>query len=141
MNKRKNILFRWILGVFIGMPIILILLFWGTVNYWKWDENQNRGYHHGYWGEYNRIRDALTLMAAGTAQQIYLNKDITLEEFGFSVVQSGIAIRLDFGETDSVRKLKGDKLIEALKTMIQEKIPVQQAGPGYPPQGVGSPDP
>ena len=141
MNNRKNTLFRWILGVFIGMPIILILLFWGTVNYWEWDQNQNRGYHHGYWGEYNRIRDALTLVSAGTAQQIYLNKDITLEEFGFSVVQSGITIRLDFGETDSVRKLKGDKLIEALKTMIQEKMSVQQAGPAYPPQGVGSADP
>ena len=141
MNNRKILLFRWIIRVFIGMPIILFLLLWGTVNYWEWDENQNRGYHHGYWGEYNRIRDALTLMAAGTAQQTYLNKDITLEEFGFSVVQSGKTIRLDFDETNPIRRLKGDKLIEALKTMIQEKMSVQQAGPGYPPQGVGSPDP
>ena len=140
MNTKKNKLFRWFLVIFIGIPIILLLLFWGTVNYWQWDQNQNRGYHHGYWGEYNRIRDALTLVTAGTAQQIYLNKDITLEEFGFSVAQSGKTIRIDFGETDSVRKLKGDKLIEALKTMIQEKMSVQQAGPGYPPQG-GSPDP
>ena len=140
MNTKKNKLFRWFLVIFIGIPIILLLLFWGTVNYWQWDQNQNRGYHHGYWGEYNRIRDALTLVTAGTAQQIYLNKDITLEEFGFSVAQSGKTIRIDFGETDSVRKLKGYKLIEALKTMIQEKLRVQQAGPGYPPQG-GSPDP
>lgn len=141
MNNRNFTLFRWILGVFIGMPIILITLFLGTVNYWEWDENQNRGYHHGYWGEYNRIRDALTLMATGTPQQTYLNKDITLEEFGFSVVQSGNTIRLDFDETNPIRRLKGDKLIEALRTMIQEKMSVQQAGPVRPPQGVGSPDP
>ena len=141
MNTKKNKLFCWLLVIFIGIPIILLLLFWGTVNYWQWDQNQNRGYQHGYWGEYNRIRDALTLVTAGTAQQIYLNKDITLEEFGFSVAQSGKTIRIDFGETDSVRKLKGDKLIEALKTMIQEKMSVQQAGPAYPPQGVGSADP
>ena len=80
-------------------------------------------------------------MAEEPAQQIYLNKDITLEEFGFSVSQNGKTIRLDFGETNPVRKLKGDKLNAALKTMIQEITSVQQAGPGYPPQGVGSPDP
>ena len=141
MNKRKYNLFRWLLVLFIGTPIILLLLLWGTVNYWQWDQNHNRGYHHGYWGEYNRIRDALTLIAAEPAQQIYLNKDITLEEFGFSVPQNGKTIRLDFDETNPVRRLKGDKLIDALKTMIQDKMSVQQAGPGYPPQGVGSPDP
>ena len=141
MNNRKYNIFRWILSIFIGTPIILVLLLWGTVNYWQWDQNRNRGYHHGYWGEYNRIRDALTLMAAEPAQQIYLNKDITLEEFGFSVLHNGKTIRLDFDETDPVRRLKGDKLIDALKTMIQDKMSVQQAGPGYPPQGVGSPDP
>ena len=141
MNKRKYNLYRWLLGIFIGTPIILLLLLWGTVNYWEWDQNQNRGYHHGYWGEYNRIRDALTLIAAEPVQQIFLNKDITLEEFGFSVPQNGKSIRLDFDETNPVRRLKGDKLIDALKTMIQDKMSVQQAGPGYPPQGVGSPDP
>ena len=141
MNKRKYNLYRWLLGIFIGTPIILLLLLWGTVNYWEWDQNQNHGNHHGYWGEYNRIRDALTLIAAEPVQQIFLNKDITLEEFGFSVPQNGKSIRLDFDETNPVRRLKGDKLIDALKTMIQDKMSVQQAGPGYPPQGVGSPDP
>jgi hypothetical protein len=64
----------------------------------------------------------------GGSQMLFLSREGNL-----IILSGGNATREEILEwEDNLRKL------EPYKTIIKES---QQAGPGYPPQGVGSPDP
>lgn len=86
-----------------------------------WDSSKNRGYHFGYWGAYNRIHDSLQSASVGEVDRLYANEDISMEEFGFKLTQkNGKKVRLDFYETDPIRKLRGTKLGDALLLRVKE---------------------
>jgi len=124
---KKKTVFAIILGVLVGTPVIVVLLFFGSLAYWRWDSDHNRGHHHGYWGEFNRITDALTSLPGVTIEKSWANEDVTLEEFGFTIQVSSQAVSLEFGETDPIRGMKGKQLSEALSRKIEERKSTQPA--------------
>jgi hypothetical protein len=92
----------------------------GFVVWYRWDSGRNHGYQFGYYGEFNRVSNALTAIPGITITQSWHNCDVTLEEFGFTATMgSGEPARIAVGEHDRIRSLSGDALVQALKTEIQ----------------------
>src|SRR5438552_13556103 len=97
------------------VAILAALLVW-----YRWDSVNNHGYQFGYYGEFNRVSNALASIPGITITQAWANCDVTLEEFGFTATMgSGEAVRIAVGERDRIRGLSGDSLVQALKTDIQ----------------------
>lgn len=108
------------------MPIIILsavaVLFVGFVLWYQWDSRTNHGFQFGYYGDFNRVSNALASIPGITITQAWHNCDVTLEEFGFTVTtSSGESARVTVGEQDRVRRLSGDSLIQALQTEIRKE--------------------
>ncbi len=98
----------------------VVLVFVGFVVWYRWDSNTNHGYQFGYYGEFNRVSNALASIPGITITQAWANCDVTLEEFGFTATMgSSEPVRIAVGERDRIRGLSGDSLVQALKTEIQ----------------------
>lgn len=102
-----------VFSVLAVVGILVALLAW-----YRWDSASNRGYQHGYFGEFNRVSNALAPIPGVMITQAWHNLDITLEEFGFGITVTGQPIRLSFGEADSIRNLPRDAVVDALKKRI-----------------------
>ena len=97
-----------------------VVVFVGFVLWYRRDSATNHGYQFGYYGEFNRVSNALASIPGITITQAWANRDITLEEFGFSAtVASGESVRIAVSERDRIRSLSGDSLVQALKTEIE----------------------
>ena len=116
-GKEKILTLPFVL--FAGIPILLAVLAVAGVIYWRWDADHNRGHHYGYWGQFNRTKNALKSLPGVRITKSLANEDITLEEFGFNIEVEGKPVLLRFGESDPIRKLKGDDLVAALSERIQ----------------------
>ncbi len=82
----------------------------------------NNGKEYGYYGDFNRASNALLAIPGIKITNIWLNPDITLEEFGFDVVNAeGQAVHIAFGERDPLRKLSRTQLTAALAAEIKQK--------------------
>src|SRR5947209_7565785 len=95
------------------LGVILLILIGIGVFYW-WDASKNRGRESGYWGEYNRVSNALASLPEIKIKSTLYNDDISLEEFQFDLEKNGRAISLFFAERDAIRKMKRAQMIEAL---------------------------
>jgi hypothetical protein len=90
-------------------------LVWG-----RWDVSQNRGYTFGYWGQFNRVGNALSENPDITVTDSGKNEDITLEESFYNVkTADGRELSLWFAERDPIRKMTGSRLTEALLKKIE----------------------
>jgi hypothetical protein len=50
----------------------------------RWDEQRNRGFTWGYWGEFNTVSNSLARLPGVTAVKGWCNADfLVLEEMGF----------------------------------------------------------
>src|SRR5262249_29407802 len=79
----------------------------------------NHGYQFGYWGEFNRVSNALASIPGITITQTWVNCDITLEEFGFTATAASEGpVRIAVGENDRIRSLCGESLTKALNQEI-----------------------
>jgi len=100
--------------------LILILsavavVFVGFVFWYRWDSGTNHGYQFGYYGEFNRVSNALASISGITITQAWVNCDVTLEEFCFNAkMASGEPVRIAVGERDRIRSLSGALLVQAL---------------------------
>lgn len=82
----------------------------------------NDGREWGYYGDFNRVSNALISIPGITITNVWINRDITLEEFAFHVTtDSGQCIHIGIGESDPLRKMSRPELIEALKKQIAEQ--------------------
>jgi len=106
-----------IVSVLVVFAIPAVLIAW-----YKWDSARNRGSTFGYYGEYNRTSNALASIPGVTVRQGWCNRDISLEEFGFSIVVAGQPIELGVGETDSIRSMGREAAVAALKERIRAEL-------------------
>jgi hypothetical protein len=66
----------------------LLLILTVPIVYLGWyllDSSTNRGWHFGYYGQYNRTRSALASLPGVSITRGGFNPDISLEEFDFEV--------------------------------------------------------
>lgn len=109
---------KWIVTgmlVFLGALVLFILLY-------RWDRGQNRGYSHGYWGELNRVSNALVRIPGLNIVNSGCNADMTMEEFGFDVrTAEGKNLHLWFLEDDPTRNLSGTRLSDAVTKRINKE--------------------
>jgi hypothetical protein len=104
-----------LLGVILLIPISIAAFVW-------WDGSKNRGSESGYWGEYNRISNALASLPEVKIKSTLYNDDISLEEFQFDVETSGRSISLFFTEGDAIRKMQRAQMIEALRNRLEDAL-------------------
>lgn len=80
---------------------------------------QNDGRESGYYGDFNRISNALVSIPGVVVTNFWMNRDITLEEFGFeAVTASDKPVRIAVGERDPRRRMSRPELVEALRKEI-----------------------
>lgn len=108
--------------VFVIFWVVLFLLIGGPIAWYRWDSAINRGSEYGYYGEFNRVSNALATIPTVTITQAWHNLDVSLEEFGFGVVVTGQPVRLFFSETDPIRTMKRDAATAALQKRIDMEI-------------------
>jgi len=84
---------------------------------------KNDGRESGYYGDFNRVSNALVSIPGVTVTNSWMNRDITLEEFGFDITTaSGEAVHFGIGERDPLRKMSRPELVEALKREIAQQL-------------------
>ena len=102
------------------VPFLLLGL--AFIEWYRWGSASNKGLSLGYYGDFNRVRNALCCVPGVKITRDRANTDVTLEEFGFNVeTNAGQSISLDFQESDPTRNLSGAPLTCALIDMIQTK--------------------
>jgi hypothetical protein len=84
---------------------------------------KNDGRESGYYGDFNRFSNALVSIPGVTVTNFWMNRDITLEEFGFGIrTVTGEAVHFGIGERDPLRKMSRSELTEALKKEIAQRL-------------------
>src|SRR4051794_13844088 len=80
---------------------------------------KNNGREYGYYGDFNRISNALVSIPGVVVTNYWMNRDITLEEFGFDIITGTKKdVHFGIGERDPLRKMSGQQLVESLKREI-----------------------
>lgn len=80
------------------------------------DRSHNFGFSFGYYGELNKLTAAFNSLPGVTVESVGYNPDVTLEEIGFHIMDSGHPRYIPLGEDDPIRDLSGEKLKAALAT-------------------------
>src|SRR6266496_1312189 len=101
--------------VVIAIPVAFIA-------WYGWDSARNRGSEFGYYGDYNRVSNALASIPGVTITQAWHNLDLTLEEFGFGITITGHPVRLFFSETDKIRDMQRDAAVAVLRQRIPAEL-------------------
>lgn len=115
IDKVKRNLAIGLIAVFLTFTAMSSLLI-----FYFWDSHENRGYHSGYWGVYNRMEDALQKESSGTVRKLYCNGDITVEEFAFLAFTPDREIRrVEFLEQEEIHSLSGAELQLAIRDKLQ----------------------
>ncbi|MGA2243732.1 MAG: hypothetical protein ABSH48_01935 [Verrucomicrobiota bacterium] len=88
------------------ISVTLALAMFALVGAWYcWDADRNHGFQFGYYGDLNRVSNALTNIPGVTITQTWQKGGLSLQAFGFGLWYSNLPVRLDFGETDPVRTM------------------------------------
>jgi len=83
---------------------------------------QNDGRESGYYGDLNRVSNALVSIPGVVVTNFWMNRDITLEEFGFEAVTgTGKPVHIAVGERDPLRQMSPTQLIAALRKEIERQ--------------------
>jgi hypothetical protein len=83
---------------------------------------QNDGRESGYYGDFNRVSNAIVCIPGLVITNFWMNRDITLEEFGFDVTNTtGKAVHIAIGERDPLRHLGRPELVEALRKEVERQ--------------------
>jgi len=99
-----------------GLATLVVLL--GMFSLYKWDSSVNRGREFGYWGDFNRMSNALSSIPGIAIKTSWCNADVTLEEFGFDITTHGLNGQLVFGERTPIRNMSRRRAIAALQERI-----------------------
>ncbi len=124
MNKR---IAKIVLGVIATLAGIVIVVFAIAFISVVIPPGENTGKESGYYGEFNRILHSLERMTNVTVVDSWMNKDITLEEMGFTLqTENGQRLKISFEERNPIRKMKKEKLDLAVRELIEKEKSVQQ---------------
>jgi hypothetical protein len=104
-----------VLPILFAVVAILVAL----VFLYRWDRENNHGFQIGYYGDFNRVSNALASIPDVLVTEAWANCDVTLEEFGFTATMGGQSVRIAIGERDRIRELSGESLVQALKREIE----------------------
>jgi hypothetical protein len=81
---------------------------------------QNDGREFGDYGDFNRVSNALVSIPGVVVTNFWINRDITLEEFGFDVVTAtDKSVHVALGERDPLHRMHRDGLISALQKELE----------------------
>lgn len=87
--------------------------------FYLWDSHRNHGWTFGYYGEMNRVAQALAEIPDIRVISSYANNDIVLEEFGFRIHTEGHSGQtLHVSESDPLRNFAGTELLAELKRRL-----------------------
>lgn len=105
------------------LPLLFLLISGlACIGLYRWDASRNRGYTFGYYGNFNRVSNALAGIPGIGISNSWANCDISMEEFGFNVTnREGNPIKIMIGEDNPIRKLSGEPLLLALKKEIEKQ--------------------
>ncbi len=110
-------------ALFIAVLVVFMIL--GLYIVWnRWDVARNRGSEFGYYGEFNRVSNALASIPGVTITQAWHNLDLTLEEFGFGITFAGRPASLVFGERDPIREMSRAGAVAALNARINSELSI-----------------
>ncbi len=83
---------------------------------------QNDGRESGYYGDFNRVSNALVSLPGVVVTNFWMNRDITLEEFGFEAMTGGgKPVRIVVGERDPLREMSRTQLVATLGKEIERQ--------------------
>ena len=83
---------------------------------------QNDGRESGYYADFNRVSNALVSIHGVVVTNFWMNRDITLEEFGFEATNAtGKPVRIAVGERDPLRRMSRTELVETLRKEIERQ--------------------
>ena len=83
---------------------------------------QNDGRESGYYGDFNRVSNGLVSIPGIGVTNFWMNRDITLEEFGFKAVTgTGKPVRIAVGERDPLRQMSRTQLVAPLREEIERQ--------------------
>jgi hypothetical protein len=83
---------------------------------------QNDERESGYYGDFNRVSNALVSIQGVVITNFWMNRDITLEEFGFDITTAtGKPVHIAVGERDRLRRMPRAELVEALEKEIERQ--------------------
>jgi hypothetical protein len=83
---------------------------------------QNDARESGYYGDFNRVSNALVSIPGVVVTNFWMNRDITLEEFGFEATNgTGKPVHIAMGERDPLRCMTRTELIKALRKEIERQ--------------------
>ena len=83
---------------------------------------QNDGRESGYYGDFNRVSNALVSIPGVVVTNFWMNRDITLEEFGFEATNgTGKPVRLAVGERDPLRRMSRTELVQTLRKEVERQ--------------------
>jgi len=108
---------------------LLIVAVVGFVVWYRWDSGENHGFRFGYFGQFNTVSNTLASLPGVKIMESGYNADVTLEEFGFTVLTDrGREMKISFGERDPVRRMTGSELTSALRRRIDKELSNRVAG-------------
>ncbi len=102
-------------------PSCLVLALVVSVGIYIVDGSKNRGFHFGYYGQYNRIIDAIERLPEYELIKAHANLDGVLEEIWLDIkTKDGETIKMFIGQNEEYRKLKGEALADELRMGIRK---------------------
>jgi len=113
-----------VLAVILLGVLAVILIPFGFYGWHRWDSSKNRGFEFGYYGEFNRVSNALASIPGVSVTQAWHNLDLSLEWFSFGIMVTGQPLCLTFSETDQIRAMSRDAAITALKKRLATELSI-----------------
>jgi hypothetical protein len=84
---------------------------------------KNDGRESGYYGDFNRVSNAIASIPGITVTNFWMNRDYTLEEFGFQLISdTGKPLHVGVGERSPLRTMSRLELVDALKKEIAQQL-------------------
>lgn len=122
--KRKII--PWVL---LGIPASLALLLLGFIGLmWINFNAPDQGWEFGYYGQFNRVKHVIEEMPDVTIVDSWQHKDISLEDFGFTLLlHDGDTVDVKFFDGTSEKTERNRKKI---KSIVQRQIDSNKAKQG-----------
>lgn len=107
---------------FAAALLAVMIFLVGSMLWYRWDSRTNHGHQFGYYGEFNRVSNALASIPGITITRSWANCDLSLEEFGFTAINSaGIPVRIALEERDPIRSLSGKLLVQTLSAEVERQ--------------------
>ena len=115
-----------------GIATVMLVLCFFLLAGWIYesDYTKNRGLEHGYYGKYNRVKHVLETMPDVQIVGDWLHKDISLEDFGFSIlVNDSLSVQINFPDDSYQKNLHEKSKIRAyIRSRISEEQLIQATG-------------